>query len=584
MPRRRPAHHAASVQDTGGRGRRGRRAAGPLRRAVAVGLSWAFAGPLAGVLLLAGGAPRFYDDDPLAVEVESQDASGVTPREVVDLHERIRSLLAGPDDGGGDGPARSTNTVDEVPDSSWYTNRLGARPLSTAEIARGPNRDEGPADGVWWVTSGKNDGVTPGFTIEDARGVRWLLKFDPPGHEGMASSAEIISTKLLWALGYHVPENHLVRLRPDRLAVREGATVRPFGARTRRMRPGDILEILRGAPHDADGTYRVLASRVLDGTPLGGFRFHGTRPDDPNDVVPHEDRRELRALRVFSAWINHTEIRASNTLDTLVVEGGLARVRHHLIDFGGTLGSATTGPRPRWLGYEYLWDGNRAWRSMLSFGLQAPPWSGVSFVEGPVIGRLEENGRAFDPEAWKPRIPNPAFARARADDTFWAARKLAAMSDALIRAAVGAAGVPDAAAEMRLVETLRQRRDAILRRYLPAVNPVVDPRIEDGALVFGNAAVEAGVAAAPPRYAAVWWTFDNATGSTTPLGETAGDGPRLAAPALPSAHRSYVRADVRAVGGPASWARPVHVYFRREGSTWRLVGFERLPDDVPGRS
>lgn len=567
MPRRARARHERSTAPF----------ARARRRAAAAALSWALAGLLGGGVLLAGGARRFYQDDPLAVEVESQDASGVAPREVVDLHERIRGLLDGAD-GGGDVPAGNVNTIDEVPDSSWYANRVGARPMSAAEIARGPNRDDGPADGVWWVTSGKNDGVTPGFTIEDARGVRWLLKFDPPGHEGMASSAEIISTKLLWALGYHVPENHLVRLPPDRLAMRAGATVRPFGARTRRMRPDDILGILRGTPHDADGTYRVLASRMLEGVPLGGFRFHGTRPDDPNDVVPHEDRRELRALRVFSAWINHAEIRASNTLDTLVVEGGRARVRHHLIDFGGTLGSATTGPRPRWLGYEHLWDGDRAWRSILSFGLGAPPWSGVSFVEGPVIGRLEENGRAFDPDAWKPRIPNPAFARARADDTFWAARKLAAMSDALIRAAVGAAGVPDAAAEMRLVETLRQRRDAILRRYLPAVNPIVEPRIEGGALVFGNAAVEAGVAGPPPRYEAVWRAFDNATGApAAPLGETAGDGPRLAAPPLPSADGSYVRVDIRAAGGPAAWARPVHAYFRRDASTWRLVGFERLP-------
>lgn len=554
------------------------------RRAAVAALLGALASVLAGGGSLSGsgrpggGSPRFYDDDPLAVEVESQDASGVAPREVVDLHERIRSLLGGADGGGVDAPAGNVNTIDEVPDSSWYTNRVGSRPLSAAEIVRGPNRDDGPADGIWWVTSGKNDGVTPGFTIEDARGVRWLLKFDPPGHEGMASCAEIISTKLLWALGYHVPENHLVRLRPDRLAMREGATVRPFGARTRRMRPDDILGILRGTPHDADGTYRVLASRMLEGAPLGGFRFHGTRPDDPNDVVPHEDRRELRALRVFSAWINHVEIRGSNTLDTLVVEGGRARVRHHLIDFGGTLGSATTGPRPRWLGYEYLWDGDRAWRSILSFGLGAPPWSGASFVEGPVIGRLEENGRAFDAEAWKPRIPNPAFARARADDTFWAARKLSAMSAALLRAVVGAAGVPDAGAEMRLVEVLRQRRDAILRRHLPAVNPIVDPRIEGEVLVFGNAAVEAAVADAPPRYEAVWWAFDNQTGATAPLGETGAGGPRVATPGLPAAEGSYIRADVRAVGGPAAWARPAHIYFRRDGSAWRLVGFERLPE------
>ena len=64
----------------------------------------------------------------------------------------------------------------------------------------------------------------------------------------------------------------------------------------------------------------------------------GTRPDDPNDIVPHEHRRELRALKVFAAWTNLVDLKALNTMDTLITENGKARVRHYLLDVGSTFG------------------------------------------------------------------------------------------------------------------------------------------------------------------------------------------------------------------------------------------------------
>ena len=90
--------------------------------------------------------------------------------------------------------------------------------------------------------------------------------------------------------------------------------------------------------------YRVAAGLLLPGRILGGFRYEGTRPDDPNDIVDHQHRRELRALRVFGAWTNLTDMKAGNTLDTLVPENGRQVVRHYLQDVGSTFGVGAHGP------------------------------------------------------------------------------------------------------------------------------------------------------------------------------------------------------------------------------------------------
>ena len=210
--------------------------------------------------------------------------------------------------------AASVNTIDEVPDSSWFTNR---RSLTAAEVQRGPNDDQGPAAGKWMV-SRKANGVSPGFTITDSRGRRYFLKFDPPKYPELGTATEVIVTRLFHALGYWVPQTSIATLRREDLVIGDDAQVRTPGGGRRRMRESDIDEQLGRAHRNPDGTYRVVAGEAAPGTPLEGFKYEGTRSDDPNDVIPHEDRRELRGLRVFSAWVNHTDAKAINSLDTLM--------------------------------------------------------------------------------------------------------------------------------------------------------------------------------------------------------------------------------------------------------------------------
>jgi hypothetical protein len=468
-----------------------------------------------------------------------------------------------------------------VPDSNWFTNRAGHRPLSVEDIERGPNTSDGPAAGIWTITSSKSDGVTPGFTVKDLAGERWFLKFDPPGYRGMSTGTEVAVTKLMWALGYNVPENHIAYVRRWQLAVGEGATFTPRGGKQRDMRSGDIDELLRQASQEKDGSYRVVASRALPGKPIGRLRFFGTRPDDPNDIVPHENRRELRGYSVFAAWLNHVDAKSINSLDTLVAVDGRSHVRHNLIDFRSALGSGGVAPADYWAGEEYLVEPRGIGKQVAGFGFSFPKWHTAPYYESPALGRFPMNNVDFNPDAWKPRVRNQAFVNARADDKFWAARKLVALTTPLLRAAVHAGEFGDAAAEDFLVRALAERRDAIGRAYLTAINPIVDPLLAaDGTLTFGNAAVDAQVAGAPGAYRAAWSMFDNVTGSITRIAETSDVTTRLHAPAgLPGHDGDFIQIALSAIDAPyASWEQPVNAYFRLRGGNWRLVGFERIAD------
>src|SRR5688572_2589618 len=533
---------------------------------------------------VSGQRPTFYNDDPVARVVDTQDASKVQPKSVNLVYDESRNLFGNPGDPNMNRRAMSINTIDEVPDSNWFTNRIiGTRPMTVEEVAKGPDTATGPAPGKWTITSGKSDVVTPGFTILDAKGDRWFIKFDPPKWREMATGAEVAVTKLFHALGYYVPENQIASLRRENLAIGERARIAAVDGGERRLNDADVDRLLRIAAQEADGSYRVIASKAVSGRPVGPFLYVDTRPDDPNDVVPHEHRRELRGLRVFAAWTNHVDSKAINSLDTLVTENGRTVVRHHLIDFGSTLGSASIKPREYDEGHHYIADGGKTIAGIFSLGLYIPSFHLVDYPDYDSVGNFSAD--RFDPPKWKPRVPNPAFRRARPDDTFWAARRVMAFTDDMIRAAVKTGRYSDAAAEKHIADTLIARRDAIGRSWLTDVNPVIDPALDaSGALTFRNAAVAAGVAKPPASYEVAWFRFDNATGGVTPIGQptpSAREGG--AAPSgLPTADGSFVRVDIKAMDAAhPSWATPVRAFFRRAGTGWELVGFERLPDGGP---
>ena len=134
-----------------------------------------------------------------------------------------------------------------MPDSSWFTNRIGREPWTVDRLVKGPDTGAGPS-GTWTIVSGKLEGVAPGFTIRDKTGQLYFIKFDPPSNPEMASGAEVISTKLFHAFGYHVPENYLATVRRETLVIGEGAIIDDDNGRRRQMDPRISMRCSIGAP------------------------------------------------------------------------------------------------------------------------------------------------------------------------------------------------------------------------------------------------------------------------------------------------------------------------------------------------
>ena len=382
-----------------------------------------------------GAAPRFYPDDPIQTDPDTRfDAGSAKRLASSNGYDFVEHTFFKPGDQAG-GPAVNVNTMDEVPDSMWFTNRIGRRAMSPEEIARGPNQVDALDVNGWPIVEEKSSGITPGYRVRDPDGRLYQIKFDPPANPEMASGAEVVGAALYHALGYHVVQGYVGEIDPARIVISPKATTTDFSGAERPMRKRDVDRILERAARLPNGYYRATISRFADGRPLGSFKYYGTRPDDPNDIHPHEHRRELRANRVFSAWLNHDDSRGINSLDMLEGEPGRQYIRHYMFDFGSIMGSGSTMAQVPRAGNEYILEWAPSFKTLATLGFWTRPWIHVDYPKvAPSVGRFEAD--FFDPAAWRPEYPNPAFDRMRPEDAFWGARLVARFSDAAIRAVV----------------------------------------------------------------------------------------------------------------------------------------------------
>ena len=316
----------------------------------------------AGGRLTAGAAePKFYADDPIGrITIRK------TPRRCRSATSTLSTTRSRTRSTGRATTRRTSGHRTSIPWTRCRT-RTGSptasapAPMTVDELLRGPDTIEGPAPGNWTVIAAKNDGVTPGFTVRDAAGQVWFLKFDPPGYRGMATGTEVVVTKLFWALGYFLPEVHLASLRPEQLTIDDDATITPPSGNKRTVQG---VGCRRAAPQRTSGSRRLLPGHRQQGPrrpPVGRLPVlrHAIRRSERHGAARAPPR--VARLRTFSAWVNHVDSKSINTLDTLIEQDDQQVVRHNLLDFGSTLGSAGVYPREAFEGSEYLVDGKKPW-------------------------------------------------------------------------------------------------------------------------------------------------------------------------------------------------------------------------------
>lgn len=492
--------------------------------------------------------------------------------------------------------ASDVNALDEVPNSTWFTNRIGLYPLSPEDLALGPGSGRGSAgprgdslagapgpsrEAPWTVLRAKTQGVTPGFDIRDRRGQVYLIKFDPPGELGTTSAAAVISGRILSAIGFNVPDDAVVTFSREDLRLAPDATIRDADGVKRPMTGADLEAVLGRVDRLPDGRWLAIASRFLEGRPVGPFSYKGRRKDDPNDHVRHEDRRELRALRMFCAWLDHWDMKEQNSLDTYVEEEGRHYVRHHLIDFASTLGAAAGGGAQPRFGYEYTVDFPPIAGRLFALGLHEDGWRRIRRPEGLAeVGYFES--REFQPMEWKPLQPNVAFANMNRHDAYWAAKIISAFTDAHLRAAVASGGYRNPAAAEYVRRTLAERRDKIARYWFDRVTPLDFFVVRESALTFHDLGAERGLyPGAAPRYRARCAAVNADRGAAgwtewtdlprTELSLT--DGPAAAAlRTAPETARPFLEVEVRVNRGGGR-SQTVRAFLAR--GSHRIVAVER---------
>lgn len=463
--------------------------------------------------------------------------------------------------------AVNVNALDEVPDSSWFTNRIDDMAGDVAAFVRGPCGDAPPDPaGPWTVKSGKPDGANAGFMVEDPTGQKYFFKPDGGDREERQSLADLIGARVHYAAGFNTACTRIIYIQRSAFVLAENAKAEnKLGEKVELTQELLDKALDQGTIIDKNGAMRGGLSQLLPGKPLGPWRDYGVRPDDPNDVIPHENRRELRGTYVFGAWLSHYDAREQNSLDMWEAPSDDAPgyVKHYQLDFGDCLGSLSGWDRvSRRRGHVYEIDWPNFFVELFTFGLIDRPWRDPKLSPaGKPLGYF--NVEEFDPDGYNTAYPFGPYHEHTEADAAWGARILARISPEMILALVADAKLQNKVVEAEVGRVLLGRREKLLRRFLNRLSPLARPRIDDtGRLCVTDARIEGGIASSHTVTARI---LDGVTLAVSP-----GATPAEACTAAIPASSNYVVIELR-----ADSTNPLRVHLYRDGNRFAVAGLDR---------
>ncbi len=493
--------------------------------------------------------------------------------------------------------ARNVNSMDEVPDSSWFTNRIGLRPMIVDDILRGScgknNIDPAKsAPGTWVIDLGKANGANPGFRVNIEGVGKFMLKADQAVEGEKATGATAIASRFYNAAGWWTVCDTVVYLHRSLLKLTPGLMFADNSGVKRLFGQAELDGILDAAQTRGD-LVRMVASRWLSGRTLGPFEYEETRKDDPNDVIAHEDRRDLRGARLMAAWLGHFDSREQNTMTTWAAlakdakDASPGHTIHWYIDLGDCFGSHWEWESlNRRIGHSYYFDPGDVALDFITLGIPTRPWDRQ--VSNPAFEVFDYFRADFEPDAWKGGYPNPAFARMTELDGAWAARIISRFDDERIAATVKLGDYTDSRHTAFLTKTLIGRRDAIRRRYFANLSPVTDVRVSGDQVCGTDLARETGTwPEADFRYAGQMWSGGQLTQkraltvAPAAKGEVCVTLPRLVDDkgVKDDDESRYAVVDVE--NGLAPGPLRMHFYDLGKERGYKLVGIERPTSNAP---